>query len=347
MSKHDKYSIDNTDYTIGQDNVQKWGFDVHNAVFGVSAGLIIIFLVAILVSDPATAKAALDSVKGAIVNQFASLFMWAANFFVFFCLALIISPYGRIRIGGQKAKPDHSTLSWLSMLFSAGMGIGLMFWSVAEPAAYFTGWGGSTPLNVTPDTPEAFKVAMGATMYHWGLHPWSIYAVVGLSMAFFCYNKGLPLSIRSVFYPILGDRTWGWAGHIIDILAVLATLFGLATSLGLGAQQAASGINHVFGMHGGLWLQITIIVVVTMAAIYSVVKGIDSGVKLLSNINMLVAVVLLVFVTLVSFSVTMDTLPKTIMGYIENFIPLSDPNNRPDEKWMHSWTIVYWAWWIS
>ncbi|MCD9462956.1 BCCT family transporter [Photobacterium phosphoreum] len=347
MSKHDKYSIDNTDYTIGQDNVQKWGFDVHNAVFGVSAGLIIIFLVAILVSDPATAKAALDSVKGAIVNQFASLFMWAANFFVFFCLALIISPYGRIRIGGQKAKPDHSTLSWLSMLFSAGMGIGLMFWSVAEPAAYFTGWGGSTPLNVTPDTPEAFKVAMGATMYHWGLHPWSIYAVVGLSMAFFCYNKGLPLSIRSVFYPILGDRTWGWAGHIIDILAVLATLFGLATSLGLGAQQAASGINHVFGMHGGLWLQITIIVVVTMAAIYSVVKGIDSGVKLLSNINMLVAVVLLIFVTLVSFSVTMDTLPKTIMGYIENFIPLSDPNNRPDEKWMHSWTIVYWAWWIS
>lgn len=347
MSKHDKYSIDNTDYTIGQDNVQKWGFDVHNAVFGVSAGLIIIFLVAILISDPATAKAALDSVKGAIVNQFASLFMWAGNFFVLFCLALIISPYGRIRIGGQKAKADHSTLSWLSMLFSAGMGIGLMFWSVAEPAAYFTGWGGSTPLNVTPDTPEAFKVAMGATMYHWGLHPWSIYAVVGLSMAFFCYNKGLPLSIRSVFYPILGDRTWGWAGHIIDILAVLATLFGLATSLGLGAQQAASGINHVFGMHGGLWLQITIIVVVTMAAIYSVVKGIDSGVKLLSNINMLVAVVLLIFVTLVSFSVAMDTLPKTIMGYIENFIPLSDPYNRPDEKWMHSWTIVYWAWWIS
>ncbi|PSU21467.1 BCCT family transporter [Photobacterium kishitanii] len=347
MSKHDKYSIDNTDYTIGQDNVQKWGFDVHNAVFGVSAGLIIIFLVAILVSEPATAKAALDSVKGAIVNQFASLFIWAGNFFVLFCLALIVSPYGRIRIGGQKAKADHSTLSWLSMLFAAGMGIGLMFWSVAEPAAYFTGWGGSTPLNVTPGTPEAFKVAMGATMYHWGLHPWSIYAVVGLSMAFFCYNKGLPLSIRSVFYPILGDRTWGWAGRIIDILAVLATLFGLATSLGLGAQQAASGINHVFGMHGGLGLQITIIVVVTMAAIYSVVKGIDSGVKLLSNINMLVAVVLLVFVALVGFSVSMDTLPKTIMGYIENFIPLSDPYNRPDEKWMHAWTIVYWAWWIS
>ncbi|SMY36213.1 BCCT family transporter [Photobacterium andalusiense] len=347
MSKHDKYSIDNTDYTIGQDNVQKWGFDVHNAVFGVSAGLIIIFLVAILISDPATAKAALDGVKGAIVNQFASLFIWAGNFFVLFCLALIVSPYGRIRIGGQKAKADHSTLSWLSMLFAAGMGIGLMFWSVAEPAAYFTGWGGSTPLNVTPGTPEAFKVAMGATMYHWGLHPWSIYAVVGLSMAFFCYNKGLPLSIRSVFYPILGDRTWGWPGHVIDILAVLATLFGLATSLGLGAQQAASGINHVFGMHGGLGLQITIIVVVTMAAIYSVVKGIDSGVKLLSNINMLVAVVLLVFVALVGFSVSMDTLPKTIMGYIENFIPLSDPYNRPDEKWMHAWTIVYWAWWIS
>ena len=347
MSKHDKYSINNTDYTIGQDNVQKWGFDVHNAVFGVSAGLIIIFLVAILITDPATAKATLDSIKGAIVNQFASLFIWAGNFFVFFCLALIVSPYGRIRLGGKDAEAEHTTLSWLSMLFAAGMGIGLMFWSVAEPAAYFTGWGGSTPLNVTPGTPEAFQVAMGATMYHWGLHPWAIYGVVALSMAYFAYNKGLPLSIRSVFYPILGDRTWGWAGHIIDILAVLATLFGLATSLGLGAQQAASGINHVFGTHGGLELQIGIIIVVTCVAIYSVAKGIDSGVKLLSNINMIVAVVLLIFVALVGFAVSIDTIPKTVMGYIENFIPLSNPYDRTDEEWMHAWTVVYWAWWIS
>ncbi|MEF1217854.1 BCCT family transporter, partial [Photobacterium damselae] len=147
--------------------------------------------------------------------------------------------------------------------------------------------------------------------------------------------------------PLLGDRTWGWAGHIIDILAVLATLFGLATSLGLGAQQAASGMHHVFGISDGLTLQISIIVVVTLIAIYSVSQGIDSGVKLLSNINMLVAIVLLVFVILVGFGAFADTLPKTIMGYVKNFIPLSNPYDRPDEAWLHDWTVVYWAWWIS
>ena len=195
-------------------------------------------------------KAALDGLKWDIIATFDALFMWSGNIFVIFCLALIVLPFGKIRIGGKDAKPEHSTISWLAMLFAAGMGIGLMFWSVAEPVAYLTGWY-KTPLGVEANTPEAARMAMGATMYHWGLHPWAIYCVVALSLSFFAYNKGLPLSIRSAFYPILGDRTWGWPGHIIDILAVLATLFGLATSLGLGAQQAAAGINHIFGTDGG------------------------------------------------------------------------------------------------
>lgn len=343
---HDKYSIDNTDYTVGQDNVQKWGFDIHNPVFGISAGLIIIFLVAILVTEPETAKTALDAIKFDIINNFDGLFMWAANFFVIFCLALIVSPYGNIRLGGDDAKPTHSRISWLAMLFAAGMGIGLMFWGVAEPVAYFTGWY-ETPLGVTPNTPEAAKLAMGATMFHWGLHPWAIYAVVALSLAFFAYNKGLPLSIRSIFYPILGDRAWGWPGHIIDILAVLATLFGLATSLGLGAQQASAGINHVFGTDGGVGSQILVIVGVTLLAIISVVRGIDGGVKLLSNINMLIAFGLLIFVALVGFAVAIGNVPTTLMGYIENIIPLSNPHGRDDETWMHGWTVFYWAWWIS
>ncbi|NMR84119.1 BCCT family transporter, partial [Vibrio parahaemolyticus] len=151
--------------------------------------------------------------------------------FVIFCLALIVSPMGKIRLGGKDAVADYSFMSWLAMLFAAGMGIGLMFWSVAEPVAYFTGWY-ETPLGVEANTPEAARLALGATMFHWGLHPWAIYGVVALSLAFFAYNKGLPLSMRSIFYPLLGDRAWGWAGHIVDILAVLATLFGLATSLG-------------------------------------------------------------------------------------------------------------------
>ncbi|WP_394200523.1 BCCT family transporter [Shewanella waksmanii] len=342
----DKYSIDNTDYTVGQDNIQKWGFDVHNPVFGISASLISLFLVAILIVDPATSKAALDGVKNTIINSFDGLFMWSANIFVLFCITMIISPFGKVRLGGTQAKADYSLLSWIAMLFAAGMGIGLMFWGVAEPAAYFTGWF-ETPLNVTPNTPEAAKLALGATMFHWGLHPWAIYGVVSLSLAFFAYNKGLPLSMRSVFYPILGDRTWGWPGHIIDILAVLATLFGLATSLGLGAQQAASGFHHVFGFDNGLMLQIGIIFVITLVAVVSVMRGIDGGVKIISNINMLLALALVVFVALVSFAVAMGTIPTTIMGYLENIIPLSNPIGREDQAWMHGWTVFYWAWWIS
>ncbi len=342
----DKYSIENTDYTVGQDNIQKWGFDVHNPVFGISAGLILLFLTAALVTDPATAKASLDGLKWDIIGAFDSFFVWSANLFVVFCLVLIFSPYGNIRLGGAEAKPEHSRISWLAMLFAAGMGIGLMFWGVAEPVAYFTGWY-ETPLGVEANTPEAASLAMGATMYHWGLHAWAIYAVVALSLAFFAYNKGLPLSIRSVFYPILGDRTWGWAGHLIDILAVLATLFGLATSLGLGAQQAASGINHVFGSEGGLGSQILVIVGVTLLAIVSVVRGLEGGVKVLSNVNMFIAFVLLAFVGLVGFSVALGNLGTTIGGYIQNIIPLSNPQGREDEAWLQGWTVFYWAWWIS
>ena len=347
MSSHkDKYSIENTDYSIGQDNIQKWGFDIHNTVFGVSAFLILAFLIATLVSDPATAKSTLDGLKWDIIGNFDAFFMWSANIFVVFCIGLALSPWGKVRLGGKDAETEHSTISWLSMLFAAGMGIGLMFWGVAEPVAYFTGWY-ETPLGVEANTPEAAKLALGATMYHWGLHPWAIYGVVALSMAFFAYNKGLPLSIRSIFYPLLGDRTWGWPGHIIDILAVLATLFGLATSLGLGAQQAAAGMHHVFGIESTIGLQVIIIIVVTILAIFSLMRGMEGGVKLLSNTNMVVAFALLVLVAMMGLSVSLGTVPTTLLAYVENIIPLSNPHGRPDEAWFQGWTVFYWAWWIS
>ncbi|EGR3403124.1 BCCT family transporter [Vibrio parahaemolyticus] len=342
----DKYSIDSTDYTVGQDNVQKWGFDVHNPVFGISAGFIALFLVAALVLDAHTAKTALDGLKWKIISSFDWLFIIAGNIFVIFCLALIVSPLGKIRLGGKDAVADYSFMSWLAMLFAAGMGIGLMFWSVAEPVAYFTGWY-ETPLGVEANSPEAARLALGATMFHWGLHPWAIYGVVALSLAFFTYNKGLPLSMRSIFYPLLGDRAWGWAGHIVDILAVLATLFGLATSLGLGAQQAASGIHHVFGVEPGLGLQIVVITVVTLLAVVSVVRGIDGGVKVISNINMVVAFLLLILVGLIGWAASLGSIPTTLMAYVENIIPLSNPFGRTDEAWFQGWTVFYWAWWIS
>lgn len=344
--KEDKYSIHSTDYTVGQHNVQRWGFDVHNPVFGVSAGLILLFLLVTLLSDPATAKASLDGLKWDIIGMFDGFFIWAGNIFVLFCLALIVSPYGNIRLGGERAEAEHSMISWLAMLFAAGMGIGLMFWGVAEPVAYYTGWY-ETPLGVEARTPEAADMALGATMYHWGLHPWAIYGVVALAMAFFAYNKGLPLSIRSAFYPLLGDHAWGWPGHIIDILAVLATLFGLATSLGLGAQQASAGIQHVFGIEADVGLEILVIVGVTALAVVSVVRGLEGGVKLLSNVNMLIAFGLLIFVALVAFAVAMGNIPRTIGAYVENIIPLSNPHGREDEAWFQGWTVFYWAWWIS
>ena len=210
-----------TEYQVGQDNLQRWGMDIHHPVFWVAAILILLFVMGTLMA-PEPAKAAFDGAKGWSIKHFDWLFMAGGNVFVIFCLALIVLPVGKIRLGGVDARPEFSTLSWFAMLFAAGMGIGLMFWSVAEPTAYYTNWYG-TPLNAPPKTPAGADAAMGATMFHWGLHPWAIYAVVGLSLAFFTYNKGLPLTIRSGFFPLMKDRSWGWFGHLVDVIAVLGS----------------------------------------------------------------------------------------------------------------------------
>ena len=296
---------------------------------------------------PEIAKQSFESSKAWSIDNFDWLFLVAGNIFVLFCIALIVLPVGGIRLGGVDAKPEHSLPSWFAMLFAAGMGIGLMFWSVAEPAAYYTDWWG-TPLNVPPNTPEAANMAMGATMFHWGLHPWAIYAVVALSLAFFTYNKGLPLTIRSAFFPFIKDHSWGWFGHVIDITAVMATIFGLATSLGFGAQQAAGGLHYLFDIPNTIGTQIAIIIGVTAAAIISVVRGLDGGVKVLSNINMLLALALLLFVIVVGAGFGIFTrIGQTATAYVENLIPLSNWIGREDEKFYHGWTVFYWAWWIS
>ena len=335
-----------TDYEIGQDNIQPMGLDIHNPVFWISATLIMAFVIGTLAA-PSEAKLLFDGAKSWTINNFDWFYMAGSNVFVLFCLYLIVSPLSKIRIGGKNAKPDFTTMSWFAMLFAAGMGIGLMFWSVAEPTAYYTDWWG-TPLNVTAKTPEAADMAMGATMFHWGLHPWAIYAVVGLSLAFFSYNKGLPLTIRSGFYPLIGDTSWGWVGHLVDILAVFATLFGLATSLGLGAQQAASGLHFLFDVPNTITTQIVIVIAVTGIALLSVMRGLEGGVKVLSNVNMGLAALLLVFVFI--FGPTLAILTAMIntgSSYLENLIPLSNWLGRGDEKFYHGWTVFYWAWWIS
>ena len=334
------------DYEIGEDNIHPLGLDLHNPVFIWSALLILVFVVGSMLF-PEVSKSGLSGARDWVINSFDWLFLSAGNVFVLFCLALIFLPYGRVRLGGEDARPDFSRMSWFAMLFAAGMGIGLMFWSVAEPVGYFTEWAG-TPLNV-PGGDEASKTAaMGAVMYHWALHPWAIYGVVALSLAFFAYNKGMPLSIRSTFYPLFGDRVWGTLGNVIDTMAVLATIFGLATSLGFGAQQAAGGLEFLFGVPANLPLEIGIIAGVTAVALVSVLRGIDGGVKLLSNINMGLAGLLLLFVIIAgSIFAFAGNLFTTFSGYAEYLLPLSNPVGREDQSFYHSWTIFYWAWWIS
>jgi BCCT family betaine/carnitine transporter len=343
MAKKDRFV---TSYKIGQDNIKKWGMDMHNPVFFISAAMVILFVVSTLV-NPAGAKKIFDATKGWTIQNFDWFFMISGNIFVLFCLFLICLPVGKIRLGGPDAKPEFSRVSWFAMLFAAGMGIGLMFWSVAEPVAYFTDWWG-TPLNVTARTPEAASAAMGATMFHWGLHPWAIYAVTALALAFFAFNKGMPLTIRSTFYPVLGEKTWKLPGDIIDVVAVMATIFGLATSLGFGAQQAGSGLNFLFGIKSTIGLQVVIIIAVTSVAVISVVRGLEGGVKILSNFNMILAVIMLVFVIVAgSFSHFMVGCFKTVLAYMHDIVPLSNWIDRTDEKFYKGWTVFYWAWWIS
>jgi len=335
-----------TDFEIGQDNIQAFGFDLHNPVFFISGALIVMFVMCTLLF-PESSNSFLGGAKSWTINNFDWLFMAGGNVFVLFCITLIFLPVGKLRLGGKDAKPSFSLGSWFAMLFAAGMGIGLMFWSVAEPVAYYTNWYG-TPLNAPDHTVAGANIAMGATMFHWGLHPWSIYAIVALSLAFFSFNKGMPLTIRSAFYPLLGERVWGWPGHIIDILAVLATIFGLATSLGLGAKQAAGGLHYLFDISNSIETQIAIIVGVTTIATISVVRGVNGGVKVLSNFNMILALLLLIFVFIAGPTLAiLGWMGETLWSYVSNIGSLSNWVGREDQSWLHGWTVFYWAWWIS
>ena len=334
------------DHEIGENNVQLLGMDVHNPVFFSSAILITLFVVGTLLA-PIGATAVLETARSWTLEHSDWLFSGSIAIILVCCILFAVTPFGRIRIGGPTATAEFGTLSWLAMLFSAGVGIGLLFWGAAEPLAYFTGWS-DTPLNVDAKTEEARRLAMSATIFHWGLHPWAVYALMGLSLAFFTFNKGLPLTIRSCFYPLLGERIWGWSGHVIDTLAVVATLFGLATSLGLGAMQAATGLNFLLGIDPGVTTQIGIIVGITSFATMSVVRGLDGGIKVLSNINIVLAILLLLFVLITGPTIAiLIGIPTNTIHYLADLIPLTSWFDRPDADWYRTWTIFYWAWWIS
>src|SRR6056297_1205560 len=375
-----------TDYRIGQDNITAkvgpFGLDIHNPVFLIS-GLAVVMFVFYALALPDQAESVFSWLFSSVTQGFDWFFLAAANIFVIFCLVLIVSPFGSVRLGGSEATPDYGYLGWFAMLFAAGMGIGLLFFGVSEPMSHFSSSLGGTaseggartdwaPLGAAGgDEAAAQRLGMAATIFHWGLHPWAIYAVVALALALFSYNKGLPLTLRSAFYPLLGDRVWGWWGHIIDTLAVFATLFGLATSLGFGAEQTASGLTFLFGsgdaaegtrsfmgitygnseesgVANNPLLLVLLITAITAVALVSVIRGLDGGVKVLSEINMGLAAILLLFVFLVGGPIFLITLFfDSLWAYFQNLFALSNPFGREDVNFSQGWTSFYWAWWIS
>ncbi|MGY2461497.1 BCCT family transporter [Vreelandella sulfidaeris] len=348
-----------TDYVVGQDNIKgnfgPFGFDIHNRVFVVSALASTLFIILTLLF-PERAGSAFQSIVAFSTGTLDWYFMILVDFFILFCLALVILPHGSVRLGGPDARPEHSYLSWFALLFTAGIGIGLLFFGVLEPVYHANV---SLPLNVTSPfgdngelnsaaIPEASAMGLAGTYLHWGIHGWAVYVVMALGLSIFTYNKGLPFSIRSAFFPILGERVWGWWGHAIDILAVFSTLFGLATSLGLGAQQANAGMNFVFGLEVSTTTQVIVIVLVTAVALVSVWRGLEGGVKKLSEINMVLAVLFFFFVLFAGPTlIALTGFWSGLSTYVTEFLPLSAPFGRDDDAYRQAWTIFYWAWWVS
>ena len=328
----------------GEDNVQVLDIDVHHSVFIISSLTIIVFVAGVLTFRDAAAGA-FEALYAWLTTTFDWVFMAAGNVFVLFCLLLVATPLGSVRLGGPDAKPDYTAWSWFAMMFAAGIGIGLMFFGVAEPVEHFQ----NPPLGVdAADTAAAHRLAIAAAIFHWGVHPWAMFAVVAVALAFAAYNLGLPLTLRSAFYPVLGDAVWGVFGHVIDILAVFATLFGLATSLGLGAEQTVAGLALLFGVPATDTTMVLVIAGITTVALASVVSGMDKGIKRLSQANLVLALLLLVFVLAVGPTLELLAGFVTSIGYYLTALgPLSNWVGRDDVDFVHDWTTFFWAWWLS
>lgn len=319
-------------------------------VFGVTAVLTVAFVVWGATATESLEKASSDLLEGLIRNG-GWAFMLAASGFVVFALWLAISRYGRITLGQESEGPEFRTVSWIAMMFSAGMGIGLMFYGVSEPLAHY----GTPPPGTHPvDSAERIQTAMATTLFHWTLHPWAIYAVVGLAIAYSTFRKRRRQTISAVFVPLMGEkRAYGGPGRVIDILAIFATLFGSAASLGLGALQIGSGFEELGWMEKtGTGLLVAIIAVLTVAFVLSAVSGVEKGIQWLSNINMVLAAILAVFVFVAGPTIiVLDLLPTSLAAYFGDLPQLAGRTEATSganiHDWLGSWTVFYWAWWIS
>lgn len=300
-------------------------------------------LLAVLFND--AFAAASNSILGFITKDFTWLYLLSMLSFVVFSILIALSKYGSIRFGKDDERPEYSTLSWFAMLFCAGMGVGLVFWGISEPVTHYL-----IPDDMPGQTIEAADFAIKSSFMHWGIHPWSAYAVVGMGFAFFKFRKGLPGLISSLLSPIFGDNiSQKWIGIAIDILAVFATIAGIVTSLGLGVMQISAGLEKLFSVPNGYTTQIVIIGIVTIIFIWSSVSGLDKGIKFLSNSTLILSITLLIIMFILG--PRMDILNNMVNGvgsYLQNFI--SDSlriSTYGDNGWIENWRVFYWAWWIA
>ncbi|MDN3440057.1 BCCT family transporter [Psychrobacter sp. APC 3279] len=291
-----------------------------------------------------TAGAVFSFLQNFITDKFGWLFIILVNVALALCVYLAMSRYGDIRLGAQTETPQYSLFSWIGMLFSAGIGIGLVYWGTAEPLYHFM-----APPMGDAETVEAAKQAMNISFMHWGLHAWAIYTIVALSLAYFHFRRGLPLSIRSTLYPLLGKKIYGRWGHTVDILAVFGTMFGVVTSLGLGVMQINSGLEKLFGTPNSLTVQFGLIAFITALAAASVLMGLDKGIKRLSDINIGFTIVLLAFMVILGPTLFIfDSFIENIGNYLTVIVPLGTwGESYSGTDWQSSWTIFYWAWWVS
>ncbi|SFL27632.1 choline/glycine/proline betaine transport protein [Porphyromonadaceae bacterium KH3CP3RA] len=316
------------------------GIVVPSFIFIVSVSLIASFF-------PNVSERLLENVKQFLFVNLNWLYVMAVTVFVLFLIFLIFSKYGKIRLGPNDSKPEYSFFSWVSMLFAAGMGIGLMYFSVSEPIAHY-----SDAVFAGNSEVQRAKDAQLFTFFHWGIHAWAIYGVVGLSLAYFAYRYKLPLSLRSCFYPMLKDRINGRAGNLIDMFALCSTFFGITTSLGFGVMQLSAGLTHLGILPGSRFIyQIGIVVFIMLLSILSATSGVSRGVKRLSQINIVAAVILMLFVLLTGPTVyLLGTFSEGLGYYINEFFSLTFNTHAFEpgmQGWYFDWTVLYWAWWIS
>ena len=320
-----------------------------NKTMAIASTTMVLAFVLFTVLQPSLANTIYTGVKHYIENELGWYYILTVNVVLFVSIAIILSPYGKLRLGKGDERPEFSNFTWFAMLFSAAVGTGLLFWSIAEPLNHLQGNPFIDMEGVAPNTFEAAQAALRITIFHWGFHGWAIYILVGTILAYFAYRRGLPMTIRSAFYPLLGERIYGPIGHAIDLLAIFATLFGTATTLGLGVSQMNAGLNSLFGMEISQTNQVLLVLGVTVAATVSAVSGLKKGIRMLSEWNIHISMILFAFFLLAGPTVFILTVFITSVGdYLGHLLPMGFwTNPTPDSQWQGWWTLFYWGWWLS